>query len=296
LPFFKFGFFRADQSVGDSICEKLVEFAKTPRPLDETRTAKIGEDIPVLLRNILIEGVGTFLLDFTKIRDIPSQPISDLAGNEGKISFHGQKQRPAEYTCAIFDKESRVLVLEEHTLGISPSILVRYWQAMIPNIGKFGFDPIIKGTAKDQLLKAGAISKFSVKLASMGDPKLIEGLGLKPDDVLDLINFYAAPTISVILEVGAKKQSKSLNVTKIKALTSALLPLPKSKLKKLSLVTEDEAGKAFPIDLLKDRLSSREAYELNDQQEMTDELRYNAIRSAWTDHGTELRKRYQAAV
>ena len=43
---------------------------------------------------------------------------------------------------------------------------------MIPKAGKFSLAPIINEKARDRLIQAGAISKFSVKLASMGDAKL----------------------------------------------------------------------------------------------------------------------------
>lgn len=295
LRTFRFGFFRASRPVGDEICKKLIDFSQTPRPFDETRTAKIDEDTPMLLRNILNETDGTFLLDFTRIRDIPSQPLSDLAGNEDKIIFHGKKHRPAEYTCGAFDLMSRVLVLQEHSYGVTPSMVVKYWRHMIPGLGKFTFDPIMKGSARDQLMKAGAISKFTVKLASMGDPKLIKSLGLAEDDVLDLIGFYSSPTISVTLQLDPKQPSKSLNGPRIKALAAALLPLPKNKLKKLSLVAEDDAGEVLPIDLLKDRIVHKEPCYVGEQEEMTDELRYNAVRSAWNQHGSELRARYENA-
>ena len=273
------GFYRTSSPIESEIQDKLTEFAANPRPHNISRTATIDGEVPILLRNILVEPDGSFLLDFTRIRDVPNQALSDLSGNEELISFQGKDKRPAEFTAVLFDTATRVLVIHEHLLGISHSMIGKFWQQMLSGIGKFRVDPIIKKDAVDRMIAAGAISKFSVKLASMGDPKLISHLGLAQEDVLDLIPFYNSPNVTVTLELGPKPKSKSLNVLKIRALITALLVLPKTHLKKLELVAEDEAGQKFPIDLLKDRIVHREQLDATESKDATDEIRYKAIRA-----------------
>jgi len=63
--------------------------------------------------------------------------------------------------------------------------------------------------------------------------------------------------------------------------------------KKLSLVVEDEAGDRFPVNLLKDRIMESEDLTPEEAAEVTDEIRYRAIRNAWGSRKNELRARYR---
>jgi hypothetical protein len=267
-----------------------LEFASQPRPVDTTRTVKLDDDTTVILRNINPETDGDFLLDFTRLRNIPRLSVSDTAGNEDWINFDGNK-RPAEYTVATFDTNTRVLAIHEVAHGISSGMLCKYLQMLLPELGKFRFDPIIEQRASDLLMKSGAFAKFTVSLAHMGNEERMRSLGLADDEVLDLIRMYASPNISVSLSIDPKSSSRTLAVEKIRNLTSALLGLDKRHVKKLSLVVE-EAGEMFPVNLLKDRIMETE--ELNaDEAEVTDEIRYRAIRNAWGARKNELRNRYK---
>ena len=109
------------------------------------------------------------------------------------------------------------------------------------------------------------------------------------------IDFFRAPNITITMELDSKKPSKSLNGKNIKELAMALMRLDNKHLKKLSLVAEDEAGDAFPIDLIKDRMVHKETLECKSTDEITDEIRYNATRSGWGERRSELQKRYAAA-
>src|SRR5690242_19548127 len=79
------GFFLVEQPNTDAIRQKLVEFSAQPKPLNTSRTATLDEDTTVLLRNINAEVDGDFLVDFTRLRNIPRLSVSDAAGNESWI-------------------------------------------------------------------------------------------------------------------------------------------------------------------------------------------------------------------
>lgn len=90
----------------------MLEFAAQPRPVDTSRPATTDEDAPVLLRNLVAETNGDFLMDFTRIRNVAALQLSDLAGHEDRMSFTDAKRR-AEYSVAMFDTVTRVLAVHE---------------------------------------------------------------------------------------------------------------------------------------------------------------------------------------
>ncbi len=286
------GFFRSDSPVMDRISEKLIEFAAQPKPLNISRTATLDQDTPVLLRNIQRVSDGAFLLDFTRIRDIPSLSLSDLSGNEDRITFAGEK-RPAEYTTAVLDPSSRVLAIQENAYGISPAMVAKYWQVIIPDLPRFRFDPILEQRAADLLMTSGGFSRFSLRLAHMGMETQLASLGLPNDEVLRLINSYASPNIAITFSIDPRSDRTSLSVDRIRELARALVGLGKRHVKKLSLVTEDEEGHRFPVNLLRDRILVQHQLSRAEREDLTDEIRYTIVRDGWESRQNELRSRYE---
>jgi hypothetical protein len=270
-----------------------MEFVAQPRPVDESRTANVDQDTPVLLRNIHHEVDGDFLWDLTRIRNIPALPVSDLAGNEDRITFTG-RQRPAEYTAGIFDVATRILALHDLPHGVTHTMVAKYWQLIIPELGRFRFDPILEQRAADLVMTAGGFARFSTSLAHMGNEQRLRGLGLTDDHILDLIRTYSSPNIVITLSIDPRAENAgTLSVNRIRDLANALLGLGRKHVKKLSLVVEDEAGDRFPVNLLKDRIMESEDLTPEEAAEVTDEIRYRAIRNAWGSRKNELRARYR---
>lgn len=284
-----FDFLLSSCQFSPELLAHLTTCSGTPHPKDTSRTTLVG-DVPVIMRHCEQLNDGAFLMDFTRIRNIASQPLSDLAGNEDKLNFSAADKRPAEYTVVVFDPESSVVLLHDHPHGLSASMLARYLmgQAKGPT---FRFAPILNGDAAARLAQAGGFSKFTVKLAAMGDVAILKNYGLSQNELLELIPFYQAPSISVVMQAGAKK--KSLALEKIRTLANALMALPKKHVKTLTLVASD-VGEEFPINLLKDRIVYREELSKEDAAEVTHEVRYRAARNAWGAHQYELRARYNS--
>ncbi len=232
------------------------------------------------------------MLDFTRIRNIPSLSVSDLSGNEDRVTFAGEK-RAAEYTAAILDPLSRVLAIQENAYGISPAMVAKYWQIIVSDLARFRFDPILEQRAADLLMTSGGFSRFSLRLAHMGIESQLASLGLPNDEVLRLINSYASPNIAITFSIEPRADHASLSVDRVRELPRALVGLGKRHVKKLSLVTEDEEGHRFPVNLLRDRIFFQYQLSRAERQDLTDEIRYSIVRDGWESRQNELRSRYE---
>jgi len=287
-----FGFFRASRDVGPIIQKKLLEFSAQPHPVDETRTVAVTDDTKILLRNINHETDGDFLLDFTRMKNVSGIDLSDFSGNEEKVSFPANK-KPAEFTATIFDCKTNVLVIHEMVSGVSASMVAKYWQVIISDVGKFRFDPVFEQRAVDDVMKSGAFSKFSLSLAHMGNESRLQSLGLSHNDIADLITKYASPNISVTLSIDPKASIATLAIERVRELASALLGLGKKHVKRLSLVTEDEEGRDILVNLLKDRIMVREDLTADERTDLTHDARYRIARRVWGARKNDLRSRYK---
>lgn len=287
-----FGFFKANRDIGPIISKKLKEFSAQPHPIDETRTVSVTEETKIILRNINHETDGDYLLDFTRMKDVAGIDLSDLSGNEEKVEFPPNK-KPAEFTVTIFDCKTNILAIHEMLTGVTASMVARYWQVLIPEIGKFRFDPIFETRAVDDVMKAGAFSKFSLSLAHMGNEKHLQALGMPHGEIADLIKTYAAPNITVTLSIDPKANAASLAIERVRELTTAILGLGKRHVRKLSLVTEDEDGRDILVNLLKDRIMAKEDLTPEERIELTHDARYQIARRSWGARKNSLRDRYQ---
>jgi hypothetical protein len=144
----------------------------------------------------------------------------------------------------------------------------------------------------DEVMQAGAFSRFSMSLAHMGNEEHLRSLGLSQKEVLDLIKTYSSPNISVIFKIDPQTSSRTLAVERIRELTSALLGLGKKHVKKLSLVTEGDDGRDILVNSLKDRILVKEDLTADEKVEITHEVRYRVARSAWGSRVNKLRTRY----
>lgn len=66
-------------------------------------------------------------------------------------------------------------------------MVAKYWQMMIPTLERCRLDPILEQRAQDEIMTAGAFSKFSFRLAHMGNEAHLRALGLTDDKLLRLI-------------------------------------------------------------------------------------------------------------
>lgn len=287
-----FGFYRSNRDIGSILQNKLLEFSQQPRPVDESRTVAVTEETKILLRNINPETDGDFLLDFTRMKNAAGIDLSDLAGNEEKVQFPPNK-RLAEFTATIFDCRTSVLAIHEMSSGVSASMVAKYWQMLIPDVGRFRFDPIFEQRAVDDVMKAGAFSKFSLSLAHMGNEARLQSLGLSHNDITDLINKYSAPNITVTLSIDPKASVTTLAIERVRELANALLGLGKRHVKRLSLVTEDEEGRDILVNLLKDRIIVKEDLTSEERTALTHDARYQIARRAWGSQKNDLRNRYR---
>ena len=184
-----FGFFKTSQDAALAIEQKLLEFTSLPRPLDESRTLAITDEVKILLRNINQETDGDFLLDFTRLKNVSAMDVSDDSGNEEKLKLPANK-KPAEFTVALFDCRTGVLAIHETATGVTPTMITKYWQMLIPGLPKFRLDPVLEQRAVDDVMKAGAFSKFSLSLAHMGTESHLRFLGMGNNEITDIIRVF----------------------------------------------------------------------------------------------------------
>jgi len=118
-------------------------------------------------------------------------------------------------------------------------------------------------------------------------------LGLTDDHILDLIRTYSSPNIVITLSIDPRAENAELCQLTAYGISRTPSWGWAQAREELSLVVEDEAGDRFPVNLLKDRIMESEDLTPEEAAEVTDEIRYRAIRNAWGSRKNELRARYR---
>jgi hypothetical protein len=267
-----------------SFSEILTTLAGLPN--NRNRTTMLHADEPVRLRHLQAIG-GRWLGDLARIRLHETIDKSTVDGEEEAIEFR-DGEGPCEKTAFFYDPGTRVIAIQQTAGAVSPSSCGRYFRT-IGQVQKIELPVILKLDALQRALRFGVITKFQIKLAGIDNARPLRGIEDSARSMMQFLRSMRAPTASI--NVGVDRETPRLE--RITEIIRDVLHLEEEHLatvKKLLIVggDEDAPDEIAAIDLLKDRIIESIPIVLADGLRITDNDRYNAVRTAWNRKRQEI--------
>ena len=295
MKFLKVGCFRSVDAFQHEMAQALLEFSQQPFVPDGSRLRMVG-DVPIILRKTLLQpGGNAYLLDFARIREGKTLPLSDLKGNEGELSFQVHEKRPSDRTAAILDLPSQCLLIQENGSGISHTSVAKYLRQLgselLPAIR---FQLVMDGAAQARMLRSGGFEKLSIGLAKLGNVDDLANFGFSDKEIMKLTSGMAATRLNISFGVERHNTGERLDTEAVISLASSLLNLPGQYLRTLRVTPTDVDEDGLAIDLINDRILVRHPVTVQESEDLADEVRYRAVDTAWRRYRDVLRERFPA--
>lgn len=225
----------------------------------------------VRIQSLTISNQGIYEGNYIKIRmlGLPSKASTsgevtnfDLEDNEGM----------GEEAAFLYDSKNHILAIQRNRYSLTVNSFAYYLNKFNTNNEEIEFLPIISENTLERLRKLDSITKFQLKVSGISNPEHFKNSGLAPGKVIDLLDEFEAPQLS--LEISAGYSKNSLKKSSINRAINQFLKFTNLDSKNISpsevtslLVTgADSNDQKDIIDLIADRVFSEQEIDITVKQ------------------------------
>lgn len=268
-----------NSSIIEAILNKLIGMRINKRNIEFTEKT-------VRIQSLVISSQGIFEGNYIKIRmvGLPSKASKtgevttfDLEDNEGM----------GEEAAFLYDSTTNILAIQRNRYSFTINSFAYYLNKFNTSNDDIEFLPIISENTLDRLSNLESITKFQLKVSGISNPTHFKNSGLAPGKVIDLLEEFEAPQLSLEISSGYTKNSlkkSSINRAINQFLKFANLNsenVSPSEVTSLLVTGTDLEEKKDIIDLIADRVFSEQDIDISVKQRS---IPYPTRRKVLRDH------------
>ena len=235
--------------IGDAVASRFERvLARVHASGAEARNHRVAEDVHRLHGAVphqnSVEG------EVTRIRlgDHPS--IASLTGHVAELALNAD-QGLGEHAAFLYHVPTQVLLLQRNRHSMTARNFASYFDATGGAADPIFLDPVLREDAVRRLAEFQEVRTFNVRFARVDNPALFGGDEQGVGEMIDVINYFHAPSAQFSLSMGRRRGSLPVNV--VKAVARRLMAIPRggrsNEVKKLFIKGTNTEGDVDELDL-----------------------------------------------
>lgn len=160
----------------------------------------------VRIQSLAISNQGIYEGNYIKIRMVG---LPSKASKTGEVSTFDLEDNEGmgEEAAFLYDPKSHILAIQRNRYSLTVNSFAYYLNKFNSSNNEIEFLPIISENTLERLRNLEAITKFQLKVSGISNPTHFKNSGLAPEKVIDLLDEFEAPQLSLEISSGYTKNS-----------------------------------------------------------------------------------------